>query len=219
MGELVRQAEIMKYFEEFDAGISTVEISDQRKILESVAVSAEDKQVLTAYKALEEGRKMVSLSEAIIKGGTDSNNMPKIGIARADMSSVRCASYPAGTVRFFDGRPRAEGWSKRRIKKENPWKNEFPGLLPKWTWNRDYEGTTAGARTGNARAPYIPPHVRPENSADYLVFWEAQWSMDEVPKPRPRVVIDPAILEQVVGDLYMVVATWDLTPIEAAALD
>lgn len=218
-GELVQQAAIMKYFPDFDPGITKDEMTASRVLLEEHAKSAEDQRVIAAYKALEEGRKLVSLSDALRSGGTDRDHMPKLAVLRADLGLARGASYPNGTVRFLDGRP---GVKRKQLRREHGhterWSLEFQRTMEEWTWSRDYGADAPPARTGFARAPYIPAHLRPENLQNYLVFWEAEWSVDPVPKPRPRVVIDPAILEQVVGDLYMVTATWDLTPIESAAL-
>lgn len=55
----------------------------------------------------------------------------------------------------------------------------------------------------------IDPTVDPN---DYLTFFEAHWTE---PTPIPS---DPALLKRVSGFIYEVVAVWDLTPLEAAAL-
>lgn len=59
--------------------------------------------------------------------------------------------------------------------------------------------------------PLIPPKYRPGPTAlkNYFILWEADWKM--VPK-------DPALLKHLAGNLYSVVAEWDLTPVEQAVL-
>ena len=45
----------------------------------------------------------------------------------------------------------------------------------------------------------------------YFILWEADWQR--------RAPVDPALLRPVGGDLYVVVATWDLTDLERAVLN
>ena len=61
--------------------------------------------------------------------------------------------------------------------------------------------------------PPIPAQHRPERiTRNHYIVWEQAWS-DIILRPR-----DPALLEHIVGDVYVVLGTWDLTPLEAAAL-
>jgi hypothetical protein len=192
----------MQYFEDFDPKVEQEEITSSRETLEKVAKSAEDKRVVAAYRALEEGRKMVSLSEAIARGDLGEKRMPKLAVARADFTTVRVSSFADGSLRYFN----------KARRKKNTWRVEFPALM-----GRAADRETP-PRVGTANLPYIPPTIRPQDPENYLCFWEAQWRVDDLPRPRPTLVLDPALLEHVVGDLYVVVATWDLSPIEAAAL-
>lgn len=210
---------IMKYLPTFESGVDAEELTAQREKFEAAATTPEDQRVLAAYRALEEGRQMVSLSEALARGQLRNDRMPNLAVLRADLSQVRVRSDSNGTLRFSDPRPVAEGWSERKRRKMGAWSLTFPRIMQ--TWAADGSMGEPKPRGGTARAPYIPPTVRPKDPENYLVFWEAgpEWTVDPVPVPRPRVHIDPAILEHVVGDFYVVVATWDLTPIESAALD
>ena len=58
----------------------------------------------------------------------------------------------------------------------------------------------------------MPIHLRPKRGlANYHVLWEAEWT----PSP-PR---DPFLLRRIgKADLWLVVAQWDLTEVERAAL-
>ena len=63
-----------------------------------------------------------------------------------------------------------------------------------------------------ALVPTVPPRLRPAGNLDsYHVLFEPEWQGD----PEPA---DPALLKHIGGDLWAVVATWDLTPLEAAVL-
>ena len=60
--------------------------------------------------------------------------------------------------------------------------------------------------------PLVPIDLRPKRGlANYHILWEAIWQ--NVPP------VDPLLLRRVgPGDLWIVVAAWDLTEVEQAAL-
>ena len=65
---------------------------------------------------------------------------------------------------------------------------------------------------GQARAivPQVPAPLRPNSHLrNYHILWEAEW--DGVPT-------DPALLKHLGGDLYALLAVWDLSPLERAVL-
>jgi len=62
-----------------------------------------------------------------------------------------------------------------------------------------------------ALVPMIPPKFRPTAKlSNYHIMFEAVW------KPVPPV--DPFLLKHLGGTLYVVLAQWDLTPLEQAVL-
>ena len=62
-----------------------------------------------------------------------------------------------------------------------------------------------------AIVPTVPPRFRPSASlSNYHILFEAEWDMIA-----PR---DPALLKHIGGDLYAVLAVWDLTEVERAVL-
>jgi len=59
--------------------------------------------------------------------------------------------------------------------------------------------------------PPVPPGLRPASAiGNYHVLWEAEWE-----RVAPA---DPALLKHIGGDLYAVLAVWDLTELERAVL-
>jgi hypothetical protein len=61
-----------------------------------------------------------------------------------------------------------------------------------------------------ASVPLIPVHLRPRKAIDkYHVLWEADW--DQYP-------VDPYLLRRMGADAWVVVAAWDLTPVERAVM-
>ncbi len=64
--------------------------------------------------------------------------------------------------------------------------------------------------TGRAVVPVVPPQLRPRTLRRYHVLWEAEWQ---------SVPVDPMLLRRIdKSNLYVVLATWNLTPIEQAVL-
>ena len=64
--------------------------------------------------------------------------------------------------------------------------------------------------------PNVPPKFRPARSTT-LATYHVLWEVDEW-KKTPRPPGDPALLKHLRGDLWIVLATWDLTPLEQAVL-
>ena len=66
--------------------------------------------------------------------------------------------------------------------------------------------------------PIVPPKHRPRRDSlleGYLVLWEVdEWTWTERPSP-PH---DPALLKHLGGDLYAVLAVWDLSDLERLVL-
>ena len=60
--------------------------------------------------------------------------------------------------------------------------------------------------------PIVPLHLRPKRGLqNYYTLWEAEWG--------PIVPKDPMLLRPIgKGDMWLVVAAWDLTEVERAAL-
>jgi len=58
--------------------------------------------------------------------------------------------------------------------------------------------------------PLIPVHLRPRKAIDkYHVLWEADWN---------QYPVDPYLLRRFGADAWLVVAAWDLTPVERAVM-
>lgn len=91
-------------------------------------------------------------------------------------------------------------------------------IRPKWSMHFEpgvimgYSGASSWRTSSPVQVPPIPAQHRPENLENHYIVWEQNWG-EKILAPK-----DPALLEHVVGDVYMVHAVWDLTELEAAAL-
>jgi hypothetical protein len=71
------------------------------------------------------------------------------------------------------------------------------------------------ARDFRSMVPPVPPGLRPaRHLRNYHVLWEAEWVQHAPPRPPG----DPALLRRIGGDVFAVVAVWDLTEMERAIL-
>jgi hypothetical protein len=168
---------------------------------------AEDALILRGYKAIAAGKKILSLTETIRRGGFDEvTGLPKLGISRADAKTVRCAFRWAGG----DGSPLTYWWESDR------WgaPRMANGTLLNDNALRLREITKARqSDTRQAIVPIVPPALRPAALSAYHILFEADWQ----PVPRPPGE-DPALLKHIGGDLWALIATWDLTDLERLVL-
>jgi hypothetical protein len=149
-----------------------------------------DGELMKGYKAISEGKKLISLTEAIIAGGLNDQGLPRIAINQADEEFVMLDVNGSGDATFYNGRSR-HSLTVRGI----------PDLT-RSKWNQ------------RAVMPIIPPQYRPPyNLSNYHLLWEVdKWTT--APQPRR----DPALLKHIGGDLYAVLAVWDLTELESRIL-
>lgn len=160
----------------------------------------EDQLLARGYRALAQGKQLIRLPEALAAAGQHENGYPKLAAIRADAEFCYVFVSREGGGWFTD-RPWVYGHETRHMLR-------FPdGTFP--------PGKELGQWANNLRAivPLIPPANRPAHSlANYVLLWEATW--EQAPRP-PR---DPALLRQLAQDIYVVLATWELTDLERLVL-
>jgi hypothetical protein len=159
-------------------------------------MTKEDKQVIAALRHIERGRKLIDVRESIKGAGLKEDGTPELAICRADAKHCFCRVYFSGDVAFSW---ESGDWRHLEFKK---YCLRFPELYPK------------GSRNSNllrAVVPLIPPRHRPPQNKLHLyhILWEAEWR---------TVPTDPLLLKHIRGDLYAVLAAWDLTAVERAVL-
>jgi hypothetical protein len=165
-----------------------------------------DKEIRRTYRALAQGKTVIKALESVAAAGVFPSGLPKLGLVRADQTHLICDREKDGSFRFY---PRGHAWGRQPKGVVFSWP---AGTLPPGSdpsrivvgggyW-LDYE----------AVVPIIPLHLRPRRAlASYHILFEAEWSRT-VPK-------DPFLLRRLgAGDLWLVVAAWDLTEVERAAL-
>ena len=155
-----------------------------------------DREIAAAYQKLAQGRLVIKALESITTGGVNDKGLPKLAIARADAKICHLTMRGNGSAMMAMSR------SPRRSKTttfEFP-ANTFPG--------------TAGWKNAETIVPHPPLNLRPKRAMqNYHVLWE----VEEWIKAPPS---DPFLLRRLSkdGDLWVVLAMWDLTEVEKAAL-
>ncbi len=160
--------------------------------------NAEDEAILRGYNQVLKGRKLIELSKVIAAGGVDEKRRPRLAIIGAAERACFLHADSHGAVRF--GPENSWHWRLRGRTVSLP-----EGTLPRWPAG---SGWMVEAR---AIVPLIPPRHRPTSAlTNFHILFEAEWS--HIP---PR---DPALLRHLGGDLWAVLAVWNLTDLERAVL-
>ena len=153
--------------------------------------------------AASEGHDIVNVGDAIAFGGFYDDGRPILAIARADRKQVRVyKSWRLGPTLTFD----AHATSGQGPQSET---------LVREVTRREIANHQT--RTGYATVPMAPPKHRPPTGQlrDWFVLWEVdQWHDRPVTDPP----FDPWLLKHIEGDFYQVLACWDLTELERAAM-
>lgn len=149
-----------------------------------------DHEIQRAYQLIAQGRMVIRAVASITAAGLGSDLKPKLAIARAD-ANLCWLSMHNGAVTFNSS---------------NRWRP-----VRSQTVRAPMPASTVTLHDGKAVVPIVPIHLRPKRGlANYHILWEADWQ--DVPK-------DPMLLRRIGrGDMWLVVAAWDLTEVERAAL-
>lgn len=169
--------------------------------------NAEDEQIMRGYRALANGRQVIDICATLRKGGMTTIPpkwasaqpiwVPRLALMRADQAWCWLNTNQDGGVEYHNtGSPR-----------HNERRNYF-------RFSRLFtplEGTDRSWWNAKAMVPPVPPGLRPHDKiGNYHILWEAEWKR-EPPK-------DPALLKHIGGDLYVVLAVWELTELERTVL-
>ncbi|HXF73049.1 MAG TPA: hypothetical protein VNO79_10625 [Actinomycetota bacterium] len=197
--------------------VPTLEMAKERareelgKYREALRVrrSEEDEVIAAAYRELARGRNLLDLQAAFAAGGLDERGLPRIALARADAQWC----YLGWRISWEGDRPEIERFLFGS--------GDRPLLMRSSTrvaaWKQVPAGTpvpAGGQGRLRTQVPVVPPPLRPRGSLSwYHVLFEVErW---EMAPPPPR---DPILLRRIRGDLFAVVATWDLTEVERMVL-
>ncbi len=148
-----------------------------------------DQEIQRTYKVLAQGRTVIQAIKSIEVAGLGPDKMPLLAIAKATAKVCYWRTHTGYGVFSSD-----ERWARAKSK-------QFSAKIA---------AVTSGHPEGRAVVPLVPIHLRPKRGLEnYHILWEADWQA--IPK-------DPYLLRRIGGDMWLVVAAWDLTEVERAAM-
>lgn len=176
----------------------------------------EDEQIMRGYKTLARGQQVLNLPQTIRAAGVDLIRVRprwRGGQAR-DVTVPRLAVSRANRTTVWTYGIDESGRCVLQTKRDPHINNRFDVMrFPTGTFEagtQDEWGSTPRIR---AVVPNVPPRLRPRAGlGNFHVLFEAEWGLD------PEPPVDPALLRHIGGDLYAVIAVWDLTDLERAVL-
>lgn len=161
--------------------------------------NAEDEAIAAAYRAAARGLPVISLSAAVNAGGVFDNGLPHIAVCRATARQCRVSRDFSGVIVYSDAAATV---------------HRSTALVGAHHVRVSTELRRANRWSGVTLVPPVPPRHRPKRLprlAALHVLWEVErWEL--VPPT------DPALIRHIRGDLWAVLATWDLTEIERHVL-
>ena len=168
--------------------------------------SDEDAEIMRGYRELAQGRQLIRLSETIAAGGLDDQERPRLAVGPPDYERVwlECAASRDGSSLItYTPRPDPAPHAGIRsgVVKVNA---RFDHPAAPTRWNTRWQ----------ALVPIVPPRFRPARyTRKHFILWEAEWFTARAQAP-----VDPALIRHIGGDLWAVLAVWDLTEVEQSVL-
>jgi len=154
----------------------------------------EIKEIKQCYYQLSKGRPIINILDIFKKFGLNENHQPILAFAPAKERFIVFRQSAWGANRGLASFT-SEGWNYKTFLSLPD--DTFPHLKR----DRDCELRTS--------VPIIPPKFLPKTLRGCYLLWEVEnW---ETLRPKR----DPILLKKLSGNLYAVLATWNLTKIEA----
>ena len=128
-----------------------------------VEMETADKQILEGYRAIANGRQVISLRQSLVAGGEDELHRPRLAVARADEPRIEMTRWTSGCVRYNPMvRRDRQGWSTEAWPRsgETSRRFDFLGLLPEVTFKR----ATQSWIEFEAMAPHVSAPPPPEDA-------------------------------------------------------
>ncbi len=166
----------------------------------------EDVALEHLYKSItKSGAKVINIADAFRETGLNEKGQPKLAIARADWRCVHFA--PRRWFRSYWHDNKGGGGFCN-----NPtWNYQATAtniVLPPET----FQDSLLDKSYLKSSVPHIPPALRPSiNLKNFHILFEVQ-SWEEYP-------VDPFLLRRIQGNLFLIIAEWELTPLEASILE
>ncbi|MGL4611463.1 MAG: hypothetical protein ACRCYY_17585 [Trueperaceae bacterium] len=168
--------------------------------------SQDDEAFIRLYKSAAKGQRIVNVQDAFKETGLNDLGQPKLALARSVWKDV----WFERTYQWRDGKSVSNGGG------------QFLCVQSSWQLQKNHtskylnipQGTfepIVTNKTLHSPVPHVPPGLRPKQGlgTTFILFEVEKWN--EYPA-------DPFLLRHIQGWLYLVLAEWDLTPLEVSLL-
>ena len=178
---------------------------EQYQMIPQTKRTPEDIALIRVFRAASKGSRVINIIDAFRQTGLNEKGQPKLAIARADLSTIffeKQASFKSG-LGWRDSFTNSRTWRDR----SKPASVFLPidAFVPE-----DRRGEITSKTLASA-VPHIPADLRPKHKLEnYHILFEVQ-SWEEYNR-------DPFLLKRIIGNLFEVLAEWDLTELEASLL-
>jgi hypothetical protein len=179
----------------------------------------EDIIMMDSYCEMAKGQRILNVGNAIRGAGLDTEKfLPVLAIARANWEHcyLKFDSGGSNNVVFSGESYPHYNWRSNAKSRYNEKlhvafsRTNFSAELWNVEWRKGRNLPVAEVQ--RALVPTIPAHLRPAGDlSEFHILFEAEWDKHAPP--------DPLLLKHVGGQMYTVLAQWDLTDIEKAVLE
>ena len=169
-----------------------------------------DRECQRAYQLIAVGRMVIQALESVRLAGLYTEGVgvgfPKLALCRADALACTAQMGHDGSCTMTADNARV------RTSFRHNWQAIPSRSVTTWVSGSFVRVPNVKNWRATALVPAAPLHLRPKRGlANYHVLWEAEWS-----RLPPH---DPLLVRRIgKGDLWVVVAQWNLTAVERAAL-
>lgn len=170
------------------------------------------RELMAVYGHLKHGKKIINIYESFRKAGLNADGDPRLAICRADAKQCYCLKIEDGSAIF--SMERLDRWQRQ------PRKTYAEVKLPAGTFQWQPIDSTRPLGAYNIKnqaiqcpTPIIPAKILVEEVRHRLRNYHVLWEV-EAWKPVPPQ--DPILLKRLTSNLFGVLATWELTPLERA---
>lgn len=174
-------------------------------------IEKEDETLMHSYRVMAQGQRILNIESVFRASGRNKQQLPNLAIGRADWKE---AFLLWRSDKFQFSSERHGAWYDGRLQGYRDGTVDLPlSALGAEVQNQEWRKSNGHQLLPvKAIVPSVPVHLRPSGDLKaYHILWEADW------KPAPPV--DPLLLKHVHGPIYVVLAQWDLTPIERSILE
>lgn len=172
-----------------------------------------NKDMLSLYAHMKHGGKVLDLWESMKLAGLNNDGDPKLAITNANSSKVRfIKAYTwQNNVPVSDGGtfyPIGLPWRLREKRQIRIPREFFP------EWQKDAQGHIVRQEVETI-TPIIPARIMNALRSHKLEKYHILWEVEKWKRVPPR---DPILLRKITPNMYLILATWDLSPLERAVI-